>query len=123
MGNNIDPTCYFEKASFGVYTVILSGMALCHLGCYSPHVVPDEYMGFVGSLFRFVTYTHPMLIQLIYHAAVFVHFGEAFLAIKMARQKKITDRLTQLKWFAQTVFLGIGSLRLLMSYESPRKKH
>ena len=114
------PEKYFKYANPFTYMLVIVGMTTCHLGCYNPHAVPDQYMGPIGWLFRYLVYSHPLAIQVIYHSAIIVHVGEAIYSLHVAKSKGITDSATRLKWFLQTLLLGFGSLRLLLPY-TPKK--
>ena len=68
---------HFELPSLPLCTAILVGMSLCHFGCYNPTLVPDEYMGPVGALYRYFVYTRPATIQVIYHLALAIHLKQS----------------------------------------------
>ena len=108
---------HFERPSLPLCTAILVGMGLCHLGCYNPTLVPDEYMGPVGALYRYFVYTKPATIQVIYHLALAIHFCEACYGVTLARRKGITDLTAQLKWFVSTCLFGGGSLYKLHKFK------
>jgi len=115
-----EPSTFFKYANPYLAVLTIVGMTMCHLGCYNPQAIPDQYLGPIGWVYRFLVYTHPMTIQVIYHSAVAVHIGEAFYSLHVMNKKGITDRLTKFKWFVQTLVLGIGSLRFLLNY-NPKK--
>ena len=108
-----DSSTYFKYAHPGIAAAVIFGMSLTHFGCFNPHVVPDQYMGPVGWLFRYCAYTHPMIIQVIYFLAWCAHVVEACYSIHLTKKKKITDPLTRFKWFFQTLIFGYGSLYYL----------
>ena len=121
MALSTNPATYFKLANPFLTVLTIVGMTLCHLGCYNPKIVPDQYLGPIGWFYRFLVYTHPMAIQVVYHSAVAVHFGEAFYSIHLAKVKGITDQTTQFKWFFQTLVVGISSLYFLINY-TPKKR-
>ena len=111
---------YFKHTNPLISFLVIAGMTLCHLGCYYPHVVPDEYMGPIGWMYRYLAYSKPFLLFIIYYCAIVAHLAEGFYALYLTKKKGIIDPFTRLKWFIQTTALGIFSLSFLIEY-NPEK--
>ena len=109
---------YFEYGNPLISLAIIVGLLICHCGCYCPHIIPDQYMGPIGWLYRFLVYTHPVAIQITYHVALVVHFAEAVYSIHLMNSKGITDFSTRVKWFIQTLLFGFNSLHFLVKYKA-----
>ena len=112
--SNEDSKSYFKQTNPIVAIMVVSGMILCHLGCFNPKIVPHQYMGPIGWLYEYLVYSQPIAIQLIYFSAVAVHIAEGFYALHLSKKKGIVDTVARFKWFIQTSILGIFSLSYLI---------
>lgn len=110
---------FFKSPHILVMVFVIFGITILHFGCFDPSVVPDQYLGPIGVIYRFLVYTHPPLVKIVYFGTLLGHFGGAWYTLILTKQFGITDTVTRYKWFVQTLVFGIFSLVLL---KDPKKK-
>ena len=113
----INKKSHFELCAPHILYSSVIGMLFLHFSCYHPHLVPDQYLGPIGQLHRYMAYENSMVIQYVYHIVLVIHVIEAIITIFLTKSKGITDFSARFKWFLQTVFCAFLSLRLLLAYK------
>nr|XP_020658178.1 transmembrane protein 254-like [Pogona vitticeps] len=88
---------------------------------FAPTTIPYNCLGSLGSFTKSLVENHSLLLKTGYLIAWLIHIGEAFYALKLCKEKGITDGHIQFLWFVQTFAFGIASLSYLLSY-TPQKK-
>jgi len=115
----VSPSFFVTPAPF-TCLLVGGGMLLCHLACYSPHLVPENYLFVLKPFYNYVVHTKPILIQIIYHGALMVHIAEALYSVRSTLQCGVTDGVARFKWFMQTLLFGVFSLTLIKGNLKPK---
>uniref|UniRef100_A0ABM5G0G0 Transmembrane protein 254 n=1 Tax=Pogona vitticeps TaxID=103695 RepID=A0ABM5G0G0_9SAUR len=112
---------YFRRTKPFWMAVIVAGMTYYGWAVFAPTTIPYNCLGSLGSFTKSLVENHSLLLKTGYLIAWLIHIGEAFYALKLCKEKGITDGHIQFLWFVQTFAFGIASLSYLLSY-TPQKK-
>ncbi|KAJ3610304.1 hypothetical protein NHX12_022397 [Muraenolepis orangiensis] len=113
---------YFKRASlFWIVTVTLS-MGFFTVIVFAPETIPFEDLGPFGTLCSYLVENLSGLMFKMWLAAWAIHLFEASVALRMCRQKGITDDGARFRWFIQTFLFGFASLGILTKYDPERPK-
>ncbi|KAF0027175.1 hypothetical protein F2P81_019916 [Scophthalmus maximus] len=99
-------------AAMGYFTCIV----------FVPERIPYEYLGFYGSFCKHLVDNYADIMYKGWLAAWAIHVFEAYIALKMCRDKGITNTTTRCMWVFQTFLFGFASLGLLLKYNPERPK-
>uniref|UniRef100_A0ACB8F875 Uncharacterized protein n=1 Tax=Sphaerodactylus townsendi TaxID=933632 RepID=A0ACB8F875_9SAUR len=122
MTANQRPDTWFRATRPVWMAVIAAGMGSSGWVVISPATIPYDYLGPLGTFTHYLVENHKLWLKVGYGIAWLIHISEALYALKLCRDKGITDPLTQFRWAVQTLLFGIASLYYLLSYKPPRKK-
>ncbi|XP_068597372.1 transmembrane protein 254 isoform X2 [Brachionichthys hirsutus] len=117
-----EPAQYFRRTSLFWMLSVTFGVA--HLTCivFAPGQIPFHYFGPYGSFCRYLVDHHAGSLYKGWWACLAVHVVEAFVALKVCRNKGISNMTTRCLWFVQTFLFGFASLGLLFRYHPKRPK-
>ncbi|XP_062831925.1 transmembrane protein 254 isoform X1 [Anolis carolinensis] len=116
-----DPSTYFRRPKGYVMLLIAAVMSCYSWAVFAPASIPHDSLGPLGIFTKFLVEKNNVLLKIGYFIHWTIHLGEGIYALKLCTNKGITDSITQLLWFVQTVAFGIFSLNHLTTYK-PRRK-
>nr|XP_056706241.1 transmembrane protein 254-like [Euleptes europaea] len=116
------PGTYFQAAHPAWMVLIAAGMGYYGWIVFSPATIPCDCLGPLGTFTRYLVENHKSCLNVGYAIAWLIHVLETLYALKLCRDKGITDPSTQFRWAVQTILFGMASLCHLLSYNPPRKK-
>ncbi|KAH0624320.1 hypothetical protein JD844_031682 [Phrynosoma platyrhinos] len=88
---------------------------------FAPATIPYDNLGPLGTFTKYLVENHNTALKIGYLISWLIHIGEALYSYKLCKKKGITNRLTQLLWFLQTLAFGGFSLYYLQIYKPSRK--
>lgn len=112
---------FFIRSTLGSYFSSMIVFAFLHIGSFCQHLLPEKYTGPGPELYDYLIDPEEHRIKTVYMILLAVHLFEASFAVRTAMHKGVTDVFTLLKWFLQTMIVGIFSLKLIRAYD-PKKK-
>ncbi|XP_076025351.1 transmembrane protein 254 [Genypterus blacodes] len=113
---------YFRRTSLFWMVAVTLSMTYFTFTVFAPGKIPYKSLGQFGTFSKHLVDNYPGLLWKGWFAAWAVHAFEASIAMKMCRQKGITDGPTRFLWLVQTVLFGFASLGLLLKYDPERPK-
>ncbi|KAG7512920.1 transmembrane protein 254 [Solea senegalensis] len=113
---------YFKRASLFWIVVVTVSMGFFTCTVFVPEKVPFAQLGAFGSFCKHLAENHAGFMFKGWCAAWAVHAFEAFIAMRMCREKGITNSTTRCLWFVQTLLYGFASLGLLLKYKPVHPK-
>ncbi|XP_066478021.1 transmembrane protein 254 [Tiliqua scincoides] len=117
-----DPSKYFRRTKLHWMVAIATGLAFYTWAVFAPHSFPHTYLGPFGTFMKYMIDNHNTLLKIGYVGCWLIHVAEAFISFKLFEVKGITDTVTKLKWFIQTIFFGFGSFGLLLAYDPQKRR-
>nr|CAB3267086.1 transmembrane protein 254-like [Phallusia mammillata] len=113
MANGKSSAAYFKSVSLLIWITSISLFSLLHFASYNQKAMPDQYMGPVGTFYRWLAYEHPWGTRVGYHVLMVTHVLEGFYTLHLTNRYGITDTVAKIKWFLQTLVCGFSSWMLL----------
>ncbi|KAK2166048.1 hypothetical protein LSH36_43g05052 [Paralvinella palmiformis] len=107
---------YFRTPHILALVLVPLGMALLTVTYLIPDRVPYDCLGPIGKASYFMANYLPTVLKVIFYGAWSGHAIEAWLAVKLCRQKGIHPDTTRW-WAVQTFFYGIFSFSQLIKYD------
>ncbi|XP_020658199.2 transmembrane protein 254 [Pogona vitticeps] len=89
---------------------------------FLPATIPYDCLGVLGTFSKYLVENYYKLLKTGYWLSVVSLLVEGLYAVKLCREKGITDVSTQLQWFVQTLLLGAPSLFYLLRYKRQKKR-
>ncbi|XP_063163773.1 transmembrane protein 254 [Candoia aspera] len=117
------PATYFRTVRPFWMVLIAAGMIYYGWAVFAPSTIHYDILGPLGKLTKYLQETHKTLFKAGYAISWLIHIGEAFLSLWVCNIKGVTDNMTRLWWFTQTLLFGSASLYWLLVYKPPRKSH
>ncbi|KAL8186758.1 UNVERIFIED_CONTAM: hypothetical protein K2H54_007540 [Gekko kuhli] len=108
---------YFRAVSPAWFVLIAAGLGYYAWAVFSPATIPYDSLGPLGTFTRYLVENHKASLNVGYAVAWLIHVAETIYALKLCRDKGITDRSTQFRWAAQTFIVGVVSLTRLLTYD------
>ncbi|XP_015279020.1 PREDICTED: transmembrane protein 254-like [Gekko japonicus] len=108
---------YFRRVSPAWMLLVAAGLTYVGWAVFSPATIPYDSLGPLGTFTRCLVENHKALLNVGYAVAWIVHVAETIYALKLCRDKGITDPSTQFWWAAQTFLVGVASLIHLLNYD------
>ncbi|KAK5853633.1 hypothetical protein PBY51_014771 [Eleginops maclovinus] len=113
---------YFKRTSLFWLVSVTLGMGYFTCIVFAPEKIPFGYLGVFGSFCTHLVDNYAGIMYKGWWAAWAIHLYEAYIAMRMCREKGITNQTTRLQWFIQTFLFGFASLGLLLKYNPERPK-
>ncbi|XP_022098609.1 uncharacterized protein LOC110983570 isoform X7 [Acanthaster planci] len=105
---------YFRLPSIPWMVIVFSSFGIMAPSLvFAPHMVPLQYFGPVGPLYRFLIRTNTWNAVMV--SALLLHASEAIYSWYLCRRKGI-EGLARVKWFVSTAVFGGASLYELHRY-------
>merc|ERR1712002_1024158 len=104
---------FFLRATFSSYLSSAIVFTFLHIGSFCQHLLPEKYTGPGPELYEYLIDPEEQRIKTVYMVLLVVHLFESSFAVRTAMHKGVTDVVTLLKWFFQTMIVGIFSLKLI----------
>ncbi|XP_041645838.1 transmembrane protein 254 [Cheilinus undulatus] len=113
---------YFKRTS--LFWIVLVTFGVGHFSCmvFIPEKIPFQYFGPYGTFCKYLVDNHADLLYKGWWAAFVVHVFEAIVALRVCRNKGITNTTTRCLWVFQTFLFGFASLGLLLKFDPERPK-
>ncbi|XP_015279072.1 PREDICTED: transmembrane protein 254-like [Gekko japonicus] len=108
---------YFRRTRPAWMLLVAAGLGYYGWAVFSPATVPYDSLGPLGTFTRYLVENHKASLNVGYAVAWIVHVAETIYALKLCRDKGITDASTQFQWAVQTFLFGITSLTHLLNYD------
>nr|XP_060625041.1 transmembrane protein 254-like [Anolis sagrei ordinatus] len=116
-----DPNMYFRSPRTSVMLLIAAGMGYYSWAVFAPASIPYDSLGPLGTFTKFLVENHNTPFKIGYVISWAIHLGEALYALKLCKNKGVTDSKTQLLWFVQTLAFGGFSLYYLSTSKLAKK--
>ncbi|XP_008121870.1 transmembrane protein 254-like [Anolis carolinensis] len=116
-----NPATYFRRTPL-ILMLMIGGTNAFHAWTFfAPQTIPYDKLGPLGTLTKYLLEHYNTPLRIWFVTIWILHTLFAFIVLKLCKEKGITDRMTQVRWFAQTVTYGLNSLFFLWIYKPPMK--
>ncbi|XP_060096748.1 transmembrane protein 254-like [Heteronotia binoei] len=110
-------SAFFRRSRPLWMALVAAGMGYYGWAVFSPKTIPYDSLGPLGTFTSYLVENHKVWLNVGYGISWLIHVVETVYALKLCRDKGITDGSTQLRWAIQTFLFGIASLSHLLNYD------
>ncbi|XP_077206990.1 transmembrane protein 254-like isoform X1 [Paroedura picta] len=111
------PGRHFRRVRPAWAALVAASLGYYSWAVFSPATIPYGYLGPLGTFTSYLVENHKTFLNIGYVITWLIHIVETLYALRLCRDKGISDGRTQIRWAIQTFLFGICSLIHLLNYD------